>query len=622
MIVLRKSLKCLGLFVVIIVAYALLPSSNVQANPYRTGPPNRWHAHPTANQVNSTVGTLIVTSPGSAYDLNNATSASAPWGGRGGSRVAGTFDMRTFKIPTWGTGAAVSTISQVDIKIRISSTNVAYGSFSVYYTVYPSATKKYLIFTFSTSANGSGSLATTNFVVSNAPEPNNNVWDWTDINRIRIIFQAFDGGTGGGVSPATASIYEAWASIRSPETTLTVDPASIIGAYNAGDIVNFNIKVNQIYDTFGIEFNVTWNPNLLGIRDYWVDTNQPEFLQGDIVAKTKFFGASLFMWSNASGVHQNDVTASIDTSTAGTKTGSVTFPTAFSGTPDVYLAPSVQTEFIYKDADNSGTVTAGDTRLTRVGAYDAGSIVAGGEADISSTLVAFTANEKHRDLVGGTTLVYDVGEPMYRDVDTSGAVSAADDRLSRVLVSRREYFAGTYVESTHSDVGSALVAFAANEKHRENVLVDGSYDPVLTIRNLQTTSVTSTGFSWSFDVTTAQNPSSAIIQWEANYASYMYASLSVPIGTALGNGPSGTGTIATISFRVRGGPGTTTLTLKDIKISDTNVEAIPFTTANGSFENTAGVPEFPLGGALEIALGIAIITFVLKRRKIFKIKPM
>jgi hypothetical protein len=129
-------------------------------------------------------------------------------------------------------------------------------------------------------------------------------------------------------------------------------------------------------------------------------------------------------------------------------------------------------EPIYRDVDTSGAVSAGDVRLTAVPPYAAASVVAGGDSDVGQTLVAFAANEKHREnvTVNGT---YDAGEFIYRDVDTSGAVSAGDVRLTRVA----PYAAGSVVAAGDADVGQTLVAFAANEKHREKWTANGVYDP-------------------------------------------------------------------------------------------------------------------------------------------------
>ena len=119
-------------------------------------------------------------------------------------------------------------------------------------------------------------------------------------------------------------------------------------------------------------------------------------------------------------------------------------------------------EGIYNDLDDSGTVSDGDTRLTKVGVYLAGSTVVetdatpgwqtGDDTDVGSALVAFASNELH-DRTVVDDAVYDVGEGVYLDADTSGDVSLNDVRLTEVGA----YDAGSTVGDT--DIGTALVAF-------------------------------------------------------------------------------------------------------------------------------------------------------------------
>jgi len=64
-------------------------------------------------------------------------------------------------------------------------------------------------------------------------------------------------------------------------------------------------------------------------------------------------------------------------------------------------------------------------------------------------------------------------EYIYRDVDTSLKVSVGDVRLTAV----GPYPAGSTVAAGNSDIGQNLVAFASNEKHRENVATNNLFDP-------------------------------------------------------------------------------------------------------------------------------------------------
>lgn len=147
-------------------------------------------------------------------------------------------------------------------------------------------------------------------------------------------------------------------------------------------------------------------------------------------------------------------------------------------------------EYIYSDEDASANVTAGDIRLTAVGGYAAGTTVGAGDSDAtppSAALVAFAvgANEMHREVtVNGK---FDPGEDMYKDNDVSGTVTGGDKRLTAV----GGYAAGSTVADT--DAGTALIAFAANEKHTE-VTVNGQFDTGEYIyRDVTTLGTVSTG---------------------------------------------------------------------------------------------------------------------------------
>ncbi|MBI2913717.1 MAG: DUF11 domain-containing protein, partial [Chloroflexi bacterium] len=85
-------------------------------------------------------------------------------------------------------------------------------------------------------------------------------------------------------------------------------------------------------------------------------------------------------------------------------------------------------ERVYRDADGTGAVSVGDTRLTTVSStLPAGSIVKAGDSDIGDVLVAFKSNEKHTG-----PAAYTPGEGIYRDNDSSATVSNGDTRLTQV----------------------------------------------------------------------------------------------------------------------------------------------------------------------------------------------
>jgi hypothetical protein len=83
-------------------------------------------------------------------------------------------------------------------------------------------------------------------------------------------------------------------------------------------------------------------------------------------------------------------------------------------------------EPIYRQAV-AGPVAVGNIRLTPFGGFAAGSVVAPGDPDIGLVTTAFPATDQYVDQNGSGN--YTPGEPIYRDVDNSGTVSAGDLRL-------------------------------------------------------------------------------------------------------------------------------------------------------------------------------------------------
>ena len=108
-------------------------------------------------------------------------------------------------------------------------------------------------------------------------------------------------------------------------------------------------------------------------------------------------------------------------------------------------------EAVYSDRDNNGVVSINDLRITASGAFAAGTLVAGGNADIGSALVNFNGNERH---VGSGAFL--AGSAVYRDVDNSGTVTAGDVRITAVGA----FAAGSIVAAANADVGTVIRMFA------------------------------------------------------------------------------------------------------------------------------------------------------------------
>lgn len=146
-------------------------------------------------------------------------------------------------------------------------------------------------------------------------------------------------------------------------------------------------------------------------------------------------------------------------------------------------------EGIYRDNDTSGSISSGDSRLLPTwDHFPLGTVVDTGNRDVGHGLVPFVLEEP--DLctaagdpypcctdVGtddGTCLremhansdndnLYDPGEGIYRDRDADGTVSVGDLRLTVFGTPKP----GIWVAEGDEDLGTPLVAFAADELHTD-----------------------------------------------------------------------------------------------------------------------------------------------------------
>jgi len=230
-----------------------------------------------------------------------------------------------------------------------------------------------------------------------------------------------------------------------------------------------------------------------GIGNHWSDHTTPD-ANNDGIVDTPYAlppGADSFplrySWSEHD-VEIQSVTASANQAPQGTLVDitvavrnrantsvseTFTITAYYSTTPIETL--TVSWEHIYRDIDSNNKVSVGDIRLNPVGTYPAGSTVSSGHTDIDQSLVAFASNEKHLNNIASNSL-YDPGEYIYRDIDSSGKVSVNDVRLTAV----GSYLAGSVVATGDSDITSQnLIAFASNEKHTENVIANNLYEPGL-----------------------------------------------------------------------------------------------------------------------------------------------
>lgn len=114
-------------------------------------------------------------------------------------------------------------------------------------------------------------------------------------------------------------------------------------------------------------------------------------------------------------------------------------------------------EAIYRDVDDSATVSADDVRATVVGGFAAGTTVAAGDADVGTALVFLSFFERFDGLVTVDSL-YTAGEGIYNDADGTGTVTAGDTRLTPVGA----FGAGSGVVAGDADIGQVLRFFATN----------------------------------------------------------------------------------------------------------------------------------------------------------------
>jgi hypothetical protein len=177
-----------------------------------------YQSHPTANAYNYT--TAKIHFPTQAYDGDNFTSTSIT------GNVNGYYTMKTF---TQSSG----TIAQVDLKMILDAyqmTGPPYNKYRIFYTVSPSTTKNILVDW--TTADQYYTI----FTWANVAEPNNGVWDWTDVGNInlRVETQLVNAG-----DTNTLEIYEAWATVKA---TSNAGKFGVVGF----DIAFYNYPVDRV----------------------------------------------------------------------------------------------------------------------------------------------------------------------------------------------------------------------------------------------------------------------------------------------------------------------------------------------------------------------------------------
>lgn len=231
---LHKTLRSLLLLSTILITLMFILPKPAQASPAMA----TVNARPTANVV---TGGLSVSTPTAAYDSNNSTSADF----RYDPGTAGTFEVKTFTNPS------SNPIAIVDFKMNYLAD--AGGSGEQYRIVYyVNTTGPVVLVAWTNLAHALGTD-----VWSNQREPNDGVWDWTDITNIRIIVET---GTGGGRS-ADFEEHEAWVTVTTYQKgTMSVSPASLTDPSSPFTV---NINIAGVDDLYAWEFKLYYNSTIL-----------------------------------------------------------------------------------------------------------------------------------------------------------------------------------------------------------------------------------------------------------------------------------------------------------------------------------------------------------------------
>jgi hypothetical protein len=122
-----------------------------------------------------------------------------------------------------------------------------------------------------------------------------------------------------------------------------------------------------------------------------------------------------------------------------------------------------------KNQDESNFALAGPIINHICNVTEASSLVKEGDSDFGDLLKNFTLNVQHED-TGSTPSIFDIGETVYHDKDTSGNVTALDMRLANA--GNWTFVDGTEVQMIDADYGQDLEPFVnGTEMYRDT---DGS----------------------------------------------------------------------------------------------------------------------------------------------------
>lgn len=234
----HKTLPSLLLFSAILITFILILPKPVNAGPGLLTP---FHARPTAYVAHPGVD-----DPTNAYDVDNTTYARIRY-----DKGEEYLELKTFNT----TGAPTTeTIAFVDFKIwyyaEAGSPDELYRIIYYVDTAGPVILQNWTYQAFSSDPGETR-------VWLSQPEPNDGVWNWTDIQNIRLRVE----GSGADGAADYFYEYEAWVSVYSyVKPTVFVDPASLTDPSSP-----FTIKINisNVDDLYGWELKLYYNNTIL-----------------------------------------------------------------------------------------------------------------------------------------------------------------------------------------------------------------------------------------------------------------------------------------------------------------------------------------------------------------------
>jgi hypothetical protein len=206
-------------------APAVLIGATTQPHPYESNPT----AHALLGDFISSPTVSVVTPVTQTGSPNNARDRSLTTSALVHSYITGSYELKTFPVNTF-------TISSVDFRLKYSYPGSTDDTYRITYYVDPSVTLTVL------QGWSTAAVATTTQIWSTPVEPNDGVWSWTDVSKIRFRIET----TLSGVSDAkNVMAYEFWVRVypaagegATPPTDPVFPPTY---AYD-GDIEGYDAK--------------------------------------------------------------------------------------------------------------------------------------------------------------------------------------------------------------------------------------------------------------------------------------------------------------------------------------------------------------------------------------------